>query len=289
MRMTRSMLFVPGDSERKLDKALAGDADALILDLEDSVVAEAKAAARSAVAAALRANAAGGKQLWVRVNALETGLLLDDLAAVVAARPFGVVIPKCSGRRTLEPVHHYLDAFETAAGIPLGSTRILAIATETARSLFELDSYAGVTARLWGLTWGAEDLGADVGSFSNRGGDKRYTEPYRLARSMCLFAAAACGVHAIDSVCVDLDGDAVARAESREGVRDGFSGKLAIHPRHVAAINESFAPDAEQRAWAGRVIEAFAANPDAGALRLDGQMIDRPHLRLARRLLGEIT
>jgi citrate lyase subunit beta/citryl-CoA lyase len=262
---------------------MASDADALILDLEDSVAPDGKAAARANVVRMLRENAAG-KQLWVRVNALESGLLLDDLAAVVAARPFGVVIPKCSGRRTLEPVGHYLDAFETNAAATVGSTRILAIATETAGSLFELGTYAGVTPRLWGLTWGAEDLGADLGSLSNRE-DRRYTEPYRLARSLCLFAAASAGVRAIDSVCVDLDDDDTARAESREGYRDVFTGKLAIHPRHLAAINEAFAPDAAQREWARRVVDAFAANPAAGALRLDGKMIDMPHLRLARRLI----
>lgn len=281
--MTRSLLFVPGDSARKFEKALASDADALIIDLEDSVAPDGKAAARAEVPRML-SGAARGKQLWVRVNSLESGLMLDDLAAVIGARPFGVVIPKCSGRRTLAPVDHYLDAFETAAGVARGSTRILAIATETAASIFELGSYAGVTKRLWGLTWGAEDLGADVGSLSNRV-ERQYTEPYRMARSLCLFAAAAAGVQAIDAVCVDLDDDRTARSESRDACRDGFSGKMAIHPRHLAAINEGFLPDATQCDWARRVIEAFAASPDAGTLRLDGKMIDMPHLRLARRLL----
>jgi citrate lyase subunit beta/citryl-CoA lyase len=281
--MIRSLLFVPGDSRHKFDRAAAGVADALILDLEDSVAAAGKPAARALVRRMLE-DGAPGKQLWVRVNALDSGAILQDLAAVVPARPHGIVLPKCAGRHSLLQATHYLDAFEAAAGLPRDSIRILAIATETAQSLFGLDGYAGVTPRLWGLSWGAEDLAADVGSLANRAAG-RYTEPYRLARSLCLFAAAAAGVPAIDTVCVDLQEPEVLAQEAREAARDGFAGKLAIHPRHLEAIHEAFAPDPAQLHWARRVVEAFAANSGAGTLSLDGKMIDMPHLRLARRLL----
>jgi citrate lyase subunit beta/citryl-CoA lyase len=281
--MIRSLLFVPGDSRHKFDRAAAGGADALILDLEDSVAAARKLAARALVRRMLE-DGAPGKQLWVRVNALDSGAILQDLAAVVPARPHGIVLPKCAGRDSLQQAAHYLDAFEAAAGLPRDSIRILAIATETAQSLFGLNSYAGVTPRLWGLSWGAEDLAADVGSLSNRVAG-RYTEPYRLARSLCLFAAAAAGVPAIDTVCVDLQEPEVLAQEAREAARDGFAGKLAIHPRHLEAIHEAFAPGPAQLHWARQVVEAFAANSGAGTLSLDGKMIDMPHLRLARRLL----
>ncbi|OVZ55388.1 CoA ester lyase [Pigmentiphaga sp. NML080357] len=283
--MIRSMLFVPGDSPRKFDKAAASSADALILDLEDSVAPDAKPAARDTVRGMLDRPPAG-KQLWVRINALDSGVALEDLAAVVPGRPFGIVLPKCAGRADLQRAAHYLDACEAMAGLPAGDVRILAIATETARSLFGLHDYAGATPRLWGLSWGAEDLAADVGAQANRAAG-RYTEPFRLARSLCLMAAAAAGVRAVDTVCVDLDAPEVLAEETREAVRDGFVGKLAIHPRHVDAINALMSPDAAMLQWARAVVAAFDAHPGAGALNLDGKMIDRPHLRLARRLLGE--
>lgn len=282
--MTRALLFVPGDSPRKFERAAASAADALILDVEDSVAQAQKPAARAAVREML-AVAPAGKQLWVRINALETADALADLAAVVPARPFGIVLPKCSGRETLLRAAHYLDAFEAAAGLPALSTQILAIGTETAQSIFGLNSYAGVTPRLWGISWGAEDLAADVGSLANRASG-RYTEPYRLARSLCLYAAAAAGVRAIDTVCVELDDAQVLAEESQEAYRDGFVGKLAIHPRHLDAINHAFTPSESQLAWAHRVLDAFAAQPDAGTLNLDGKMIDHPHRRLAQRLTG---
>lgn len=282
--MTRSLLFVPGDSPRKFERAAASGADALILDLEDSVAQAQKPSARSAVRAMLAA-APAGKQLWVRVNALESGDTLADLAAVMPAQPFGIVLPKCSGRETLLRAAHYLDAFEASAGLPTQSTQILAIGTETAQSLFGLHGYAGVTPRLWGISWGAEDLAADVGSLANRAGG-RYTEPYRLARSLCLYAAAAAGVRAIDTVCVELDDAKILDDEAQEAYRDGFVGKLAIHPRHLPAINHAFTPSEGQLAWAHRVLDAFAAHPGAGTLNVDGKMIDHPHRRLAQRLTG---
>jgi citrate lyase subunit beta / citryl-CoA lyase len=284
--MNASMLFVPGTAEDKFRKAAAGEAGALILDLEDSVRPADKDAARAAVVRML-AGRRGGPQLWVRVNPASSGLQLKDLAAIVPERPYGIVLPKCAGRASLEPVSHYLDALETAAGVEQGATRILAIATETAASMFRLGEFAGVTPRLWGLAWGGEDLGADVGALSNAdpasGG---YTEPFRLARSLCLFAAAAAGVRAVDTVCVALHDDARVRQESELALRDGFVAKMAIHPAQLAPIHQGFTPSAERIDWARRVIAAFEASPGRGALQLDGQMIDEPHAKLARRLLG---
>ena len=280
----RSMLFVPGDSERKFARAASGAADGLALDLEDSVAPERKPQARAAVRSMLE-QGAPGKQLWVRVNALDTGWLLEDLAAVVPARPFGVVLPKCRGASDLAQLAHYLDALEAAARLPLGAIRILVIATETGASLFGMGAYGGVTPRLAALSWGAEDLAADVGAPVNRVAG-RYTEPFRLARSLCLHAAAAAGVPALDTVCVEIEDLELLRGEAAEARRDGFAGKVAIHPSHIVPINEVFTASEAELEWARKVVAAFDADPAAGAFRLDGKMIDRPHLRAARRMLG---
>lgn len=283
--MTRSLLFVPGDSPRKFERAAAGDADALVLDLEDSVLPEAKAAARGMVREML-AKGAPGKQLWVRVNPLDTDWTEADLAAVIAGRPFGVFLPKSRGGEDVKRLAALLDRHEATAGVAAGGTRILPIATELGAAMFGLGTYAGSSPRLWGLTWGAEDLAADLGTVVNRVGD-RYTEPFRVARSFCLFGAAAAGVRAIDTVCIDLENDAVVAAESLEARRDGFTGKMAIHPKHVSAINAAFIPSPAEREWARKIVAAFDANPNLGTFRLEGRMIDRPHLRAARRVLGE--
>jgi len=279
-----SMLFVPGNAPDKYRKARQSEAGSLILDLEDSVPRGGKDDARRAVVEMLRAPP-GPQALWVRVNALSTGLLLQDLAAVVGMRPFGIVLPKCCGRETLAPVVHYLDAMEAAAGVAAGSTRILAIATETASSVFRLSEYAGLTERLWGLTWGAEDLAADVGAISNQA-DDGHADPYRLVRSLCLFGAAAAGVRPIDTVCTSLHDVASVRREAAEAFRDGFVGKMAIHPAQLAPINEAFVASAAQLDWARRVVAAFDSQSDKGALNIDGRMVDEPHLKLARRLLA---
>ncbi|CAN5266489.1 CoA ester lyase [soil metagenome] len=279
------MLFVPGNMPDKFTKARASVASALILDLEDSVAPAAKVEARRQVVQMLQ-SPASPQQLWLRVNAAPLEHLLADLAAAVPARPFGIVLPKCNGSASLAPVAHYLDALETAASIPLGSTRILGIATETSASLFNFAQYAGCTPRLWGLAWGAEDLSADVGALGNRDGD-RYSDPYRLARSLCLFGATAAGVRAIDSVCTSLkDVDEVHR-ESAAAFRDGFAGKMAVHPAQLQPIEDAFKASSAQLDWSRRVLAAFEANPGAGALQLDGRMIDEPHAKLARRLLGQ--
>ncbi|MGO4852283.1 HpcH/HpaI aldolase/citrate lyase family protein [Phaeovulum sp. W22_SRMD_FR3] len=278
----RSFLFVPGDSERKFAKARAGDADALILDLEDSVAAAEKETARAMVAGMLTAPR-DGQAVFVRVNALDTGLTLADLAAVMPHRPDGIVLPKCEGPAGLRQVAHYLAAFEAAQG--LGPTKILAIVTETAASLFTLGQYAGVDERLWGMMWGAEDLSASLGAREN-GAAQGYHYPFRLARSLCLAGAAAAGVVAVDTICAVLDDLSVVAREAGEARRDGFGAKAVIHPNHVAVVNTAFAPTEADVNWARQVLAAFAADPAAGVVRINGQMIDKPHERAARAIMA---
>lgn len=280
----RSFLFVPGDSERKFTRASEGAADALILDLEDSVGMAGKPAARQ-TAAGMLAAPRGRQQRHVRVNALDTGMTLADLAAVMPARPDGIVLPKCTDAGQVRQVSLWLDAFEAAAGIEPGVTRILAIATETAGSLFGLGGYAEAGPRLSGLMWGAEDLSASLGASANRL-DGQWLAPFRLARNLCLAGAAAAGVPAIDTVHVDIDDLAGLEADAREARRDGFGAKAVIHPKHVDVVNAVFTPAPEELDWARRVVAAFAAAGEAGVLRMDGKMLDRPHLRLAERLLA---
>ena len=284
--MSRSLLFVPGDSPRKFEKAASGDADGLILDLEDSVAPDTKAEARGLVRQML-AQGAPGKQLWVRMNALDTGLSLDDLAAVVPGKPFGILLPKSRNGEDLREVSHYLDALEAASNVARGSIKILAIATELGSAMFGLGTYANVTPRLWGITWGAEDLSADLGVMTKIV-DGVFTDAFRIARAMCLYAAADAGVRALDTVCIDIDNIEVARRESAEARRDGFTGKLSIHPKHVPVINAAFTPGADEIEWAKKIVAAFAAKPNTGAFKMEGKMIDRPHLRAARRILGVV-
>jgi citrate lyase subunit beta/citryl-CoA lyase len=280
----RSLLFVPADSERKLARGLESGADALILDLEDSVAAANRPTARKLAREFLGAHGPEKIARYVRVNPLASGLALDDLAATVAGRPDGILLPKCTPDdvRTLD---HYLSAFEVAAGSSVGATRIIAIATETAEAVFALGHYKGSSPRLEAITWGAEDLSACIGG-SNRTIDGAYDGPYQLARSLCLLAAAAAGVAALDTIYTDFRDPVGLQAESAAARRSGFAGKMAIHPAQIAAINEAFSTSAAERDWAEKVVAAFAANPDAGTLALDGKMIDKPHLVLARRLLG---
>jgi citrate lyase subunit beta/citryl-CoA lyase len=283
--MSRSLLFVPGDSARKFDKAFSGEADGLILDLEDSVAPDVKVAARGMVREMLH-KGDGAKQLWVRINPLDTAWSRGDLEAILPGNPFGIVLPKPRGGVDVQKLASWLDELEQKSNLRTGSTKILAIATETGEAMFGLGSYKDCSPRLWGLSWGAEDLAADIGTLVNRV-DGRYTEPFRLARSLCIFGAAAAGVRAIDTVCVDLDDDTVVVRESQDARRDGFVGKIAIHPKHIPAINAAFTPSAEELDFARRVVAAFEANPNIGAFRLEGKMIDRPHLRAAKRVLGQ--
>ncbi|WP_186294359.1 HpcH/HpaI aldolase/citrate lyase family protein [Bradyrhizobium guangdongense] len=280
----RSMLFVPGDSPRKFEKASQGNADALIIDVEDSVVAEKKDEARKLTLAMLKGQR-GPHQLYVRVNALDTGMTLTDLAAIMPGVPDGIVLPKSQGGDDVRQVGLWLDAFEAAAGSKIGATRIVCVATETAGSIFGLGSYKNCSPRLAGLMWGAEDLSASLGA-TEKASSGVFHSPYRLARDLCLMAAAAAEVAPIDTVYTDIDNLAGLEAETRAARRDGFSAKALIHPKHVDIVNAAFAPTDAERAWAEKVIAAFAGNPDAGTLRLDGQMIDKPHLRAAQKILG---
>lgn len=278
----RSFLFVPGDSDKKFAKARAGEADALILDLEDSVAASNKDAARGIVGGMLD-QPRNGPALFVRVNALDSGLTLADLAAVMPHRPDGIALPKCEGPGDLNKVANYLAALEAAYGLP--ETKIIAIATETAQSLFTLGDYAGCDGRLWGMMWGAEDLAADLGAREN-GAKQGFHEPFRLARNLCLAGAAAAGVVAIDTICAVLDDLSVVEREAEEARRDGFGAKAVIHPKHVAPVNAAFTPTESEIAWASKVLDAFAADPSAGVVRIDGQMIDRPHARAAEKVMA---
>jgi citrate lyase subunit beta/citryl-CoA lyase len=281
----RSLLFVPGDSEKKLAKSLGSGADVLILDLEDSVVAANKPAARR-ISRDFLAAKPGGPRLFVRVNPLASGMILDDLAATVGAAPDGIVLPKAAGGDDMRRLDHYLSALEVREGVAPGSIATLPIASETAAAMFTFQSYAGSSARLCGIMWGCEDLAADVGAAENRASDGAYLEPFRLARSLCLFAAAAAGVAAIDTVFTDFRDDSGLAREAREAERTGFTAKAAIHPAQIAAINRTFTPDAAAIAWARKVVAAFAADPASGVIGLEGKMLDRPHLRAAERVLA---
>jgi citrate lyase subunit beta/citryl-CoA lyase len=280
----RSFLFVPADSERKLARGPESGADAVILDLEDSVVPANRPVARRLARAFLDATGSAGFRRWVRINPLASGAALDDLAATVPGKPEGILLPKCvpDDLRTLD---HYLSAFETAAALPLGRIRVIAIATETPAAMFALGNYAGVSPRLEGITWGAEDLAACIGG-NNRRLDGIYDDVYRLARSLCLIAAAAAGVTPIDTIYTDFKDETGLAAECTAARRSGFTAKMAIHPAQISVINRAFMVSEDELAWARKVVALFAANPDAGTIALDGKMIDRPHLTLARRLLG---
>lgn len=281
--MIRSFLFVPGDSEKKLHKAADSGADALIVDLEDSVDADARPRAR-ALAGEFLSNR-GDLQAWVRINPLDTTDAHVDLQAVLPARPSGIVVPKAGRAAEIARFGETLERVEQQHGIESGATAILPIVTERPAAIFHLHEYAESTPRLAGLTWGAEDLSAAVGAAATRDDAGNWLPPYQLARSLCLFAAAAANVPAVDTVYTDFrDHDGLARyaASAR---RDGFSGMLAIHPAQVAVINEAFAPTASEVERAQRIVALFAAHPGAGTLGMDGEMLDRPHWLRARRIL----
>lgn len=275
----RSLLFVPGDRPERMEKALGLGADALILDLEDSVVPARKAEARAMIADFLARERT--VPLFVRVNPLDGGLTDDDLAAVLPGKPDGIMLPKAEGAESLKALDAKLD-WAGADGCV-----ILPIASETPTAIFRMGEYGGVTKRLIGLTWGAEDLPAAIGAMTSREEDGSYTAPYQLARSLTLFGAHAAAVQAIETVYPafkDLDGLAAYAARGR---RDGFTGMMAIHPSQVPVINAAFTPTEAELAHARAVIAAFAENPNAGALQLDGKMIDWPHLKQAQRVVAQ--
>jgi citrate lyase subunit beta/citryl-CoA lyase len=281
----RSWLFAPGDSERKMEKATAGTADIVLLDLEDAVAEGEKPKARAMVAAFLTANARERQRLWVRINPIQGPHGLADLVAIVGSRPGGIMLPKSRGRADAELLDHYLTALETAAGTECGTTQVIVLVTETADAMFTTGSYAGA-ARVVALTWGAEDLADALGASANRDEDGSYGFTYQWARSLCLVGAAAAGVSAIETIHGDFRDEAGLRKRATEVRRAGFRGMLAIHPAQVDVINEAFTPSAEELARAQEIVDLFAANPGAGTIGHKGAMLDRPHLARAQALLA---
>ena len=281
----RSWLFVPGDSERKLARARGAGADAVILDLEDAVVPERKQLARQMTAAFLKAHAgSSGPPLWVRVNPKSSGLMHDDLAAVMPAFPAGIMLPKPDSIADVRELDRALRELESATP-GRAETPVVAIATETAMAVATLSGYLQPPTRLVALTWGAEDLATDLGAQVNRDADGEFRFSFKLARSLCQIAAAAAGLPAIETLTLDYRDEAVVARCATRAAEDGFSGMLAIHPAQVPGINAAFTPTAAQVALARRVLAAFAAAPEAGAVQLDGRMLDRPHRLQAERLL----
>jgi citrate lyase subunit beta/citryl-CoA lyase len=282
----RSWLFAPGDSERKMEKAAAGAADIVVLDLEDAVAEDGKPRSRALVSAFLAARPPEDRaRLWVRVNPLDGPHTLADLVAVIPARPGGVMLPKSRGRADVELLDHYLSALEVAAGIDEGSTKVIVLVTETAEAMFTTGSYKDAP-RVVALTWGAEDLADAVGASENRNPDGSYGFTYELARSLCLLGAAAAGVAPIETIQADfrdLDG---LRERAGKVRRAGYRGMLAIHPAQVDVINAAFTPTAAELAAAQEIVDLFAANPGAGAIGHNGAMLDRPHLARAQALLA---
>ena len=283
----RSWLFAPGDSEKKTAKAADGPADIAILDLEDAVAEGNKPLARTMIHDFLRDRAEGRERIWVRINPLAGPHALADLAAVVPARPGGIMLPKAEGREDAERLHHYLEALEAAHGIALGSTPVIVLVTETAAGMFRTGDYAGAP-RLAAMTWGAEDLADALGASSNTNPDGSYAHTYEMARSLCLLGAAAAGVPAIETIQADfrnLDG---LRARAETVRRAGYRGMLAIHPDQVPVINAAFTPNEEEVAEAREIVALFAANPAAGTIGWKGGMLDRPHLSRAQQLLAQL-
>ncbi len=279
--MSRSYLFVPADSERKLDKAGGAGADALILDLEDAVAADAKPAARQMAAD----YAKGRDNIWIRVNPVDTAYWEADLEAVIPSEPAGIVLPKPRHARDAVKLSERIDVLENHHNLEHGQTRIIALCTEHPEALFTLHSYVGTLPRLEGLSWGAEDLAAAVGATANRDASGNWLAPYQLARSLCLFAAGAAEVAAIDTVFTDFRNHEGLLTYAENARRDGFSGMLAIHPAQVDVINRAFEPTAEELERARQIVDLFEQNPGAGTVGLDGKMVDRPHLVQAQRLL----
>ncbi len=281
----RSLLFVPGDSERKFEKAKGIGADALILDLEDAVVPSQKNAARALVSAMIANNRDRSWKFFVRVNPLDTGMMDDDLSAIVQPGLDGIILPKANGMDDVVQTALCLDVFEERAGVERGSIKIAVVATETPIAMFNLGTYAEGHARLIGLTWGAEDLAAALGASANRDEAGHWTFPYQVARAQCLFAACAAGVAPIDTVYTNFRDEAGFEADCKIAKRDGFTGRLAIHPDQVAVINRCFSPTESEVEHAKRVVALFNENPDAGTIGIDGQMYDIPHLKIAHRVL----
>jgi citrate lyase subunit beta/citryl-CoA lyase len=281
----RSWLFAPGDSERKMEKATAGAADMVLLDLEDAVSEAEKSKARPMVSAFLKAHAKHRERLWVRINPIQGPHALADLAAVMPASPGGIMLPKSRGRADAELLNHYLTALEAAAGTAPGTTQVIVLVGETAEGMLAAGSYAGVP-RVAAMSWGAEDLATELGAVSSRAEDGSYEFTYQLARSLCLVGAGAAGVPAIETIHGDFRDEAGLRKRAMRVRRAGFRGMLAIHPAQVDVINEAFTPSGAEREAAQEIVDLFAANPGAGTVGYKGTMLDRPHLARAQAVLA---
>ena len=282
----RSWLFAPGDSERKMEKAAAGPADIVLLDLEDAVTEDGKPRSRAMISAFLAAQPEEARsRLWVRVNPLDGPHTLADLAAVIPSRPGGIMLPKSRGRADVELLDHYLSALEVSAGIEQGSTKVIVLVTETAEAMFTTGTYKGAP-RVVAMTWGAEDLADAVGASTNRNPDGSYGFTYELARSLCLLGAAAAGVAPVETLQGDFRDVAGLRKRAEKVRRAGYRGMLAIHPTQVDVINAAFTPTEEELAAAQEIVDLFAANPGVGAIGHKGAMLDRPHLARAQALLA---
>lgn len=284
----RSWLFVPADSARKLEKAASAGADVLILDLEDSVATDHKPLAREMVASYLTARDRNGPAVHVRINPFGPygdAMAREDLHAVIKARPDGIMAPKTADGAEVTALCSAISVHEAEAGLPDGAIRLSAIATEVPGSLLAMGTYRKASHRLRTLTWGAEDLATALGAETNAHPDGSLTDPYRLARSLCLYAAADAGCEPMDTVYTDLSNTDGLKAVCEAARRDGFTGKMAIHPAQVPIINDAFTPDLDAIDRARAVVAAFAAAPDAGVVQLEGRMLDRPHLAQAERLL----
>jgi citrate lyase subunit beta/citryl-CoA lyase len=285
--LLKSLLFVPGDSEKKLAKGDATAASALILDLEDAVSIERIGIARGMVRDYLTQHADRARQqLWVRINPLDTPLALPDLVGVVPGAPDGIMLPKITSAQEIILLDHYLTALEARDGVAPGSIRIIPVATETPQAMFNANTYRGASPRLAGLTWGAEDLSTAIGASTNRVDSGDYEFTYQLARSLCLLGAHAAGVQAIDTITPDFRDQARLEREVRASRRAGFSGKICIHPDQVAGVNAGYAPDEAELRHAHAVIDAFARAGGAGAVQLEGKMLDKPHLTQAQRIIA---
>ena len=280
----RSWLFAPGDSEKKMAKALAGEADIVLIDLEDAVASQSKAAARPLVHDFIKAHPDQRARLWVRINPLDGPHSLVDLAAVMPAHPGGIMLPKVHGRQDVEKLDHFLSALEVANGIEEGSTPVIVLITETAEAMFHTGDY-GHAPRVVALTWGAEDLADSIGASANKDAEGAYTFTYELARSMTLLGAASAGVPAIETISADFRDLAALQARAEKVRRDGFGGMLAIHPAQVPVINAAFTPSEAEIAEAQEIVDLFAAQPGIGAVGWKGGMLDRPYLARAERLL----
>jgi citrate lyase subunit beta / citryl-CoA lyase len=287
----RSWLFVPGDSQAKLDKAAELGADAIIVDLEDAVAPPAKPVARMQARRWLEKHSRqpGGPARWLRINALDTPLWREDLSAVMPGKPDGIMVPKAAGPEQLQVLAAELYEIEQRVGVTPGSTRIVPLVSETPAAALRIASYLDVPQpRLAGLTWGAEDLSAAIGAGRKRDSRGYWTDAFRYVRAQVLLTAHARDVMAIDTLHADFRDAAGLERIAADSYADGFTGMLAIHPAQVAVINSAFTPGDEEIAHARAIVNAFSANPTAGALELDGKMIDQPHLEQARRLLGRL-